>query len=204
MRKDRHVKISSAALRELLPLLWLALGTFATGTESFVIAALLPGLASDLSVSITAAGQLMTVFALTYALSSPLLAAATGGMGRRKVLLASMTEFALANFVAAAAVDYWQLMTARILLACAAGLYVPSASALAGVRRFAAAARHRARHRHRREQHCGGARRAAGRGDRSRDGLAHDVYLRRHSCVARGGGDPGRVAAWSGLRTGRA
>jgi predicted MFS family arabinose efflux permease len=127
------VKTSSAALSELLPLLWLTLGTFATGTESFMIAALLPGLAADLSVSITAAGQLMTVFALTYALSSPVLAAFTGGVNRRQVLLLSMTAFALANFVAAAAVDYWQLMAARILLACAAGLYVPSASALAGV-----------------------------------------------------------------------
>jgi len=127
------VKTSSAALSELLPLLWLTLGTFATGTESFMIAALLPGLAADLSVSITAAGQLMTVFALTYALSSPVLAAATGGMNRRRVLLLSMVAFTLANFVAAAAVNYWQLMAARILLACAAGLYVPSASALAGV-----------------------------------------------------------------------
>jgi predicted MFS family arabinose efflux permease len=127
------VKTSSAAISELLPLLWLTLGTFATGTESFMIAALLPGLAADLTVSITAAGQLMTVFALTYALSSPILAAATGGVNRRQVLLLSMTAFALANFVAAAAVNYWQLMAARILLACAAGLYVPSASALAGV-----------------------------------------------------------------------
>jgi predicted MFS family arabinose efflux permease len=126
------VKISSAALHEFIPLFWLALGKGATGTESFMIAALLPALAADLSVSITAAGQLMTVFALTYALSSPVLAAATGGVGRRKLLLLSMTAFALANFVAAAAVDYWQLMAARILLAAAAGLYVPSASALAG------------------------------------------------------------------------
>ena len=124
------MKPSSTAIHELLPLLWLALGTFATGTESFVIAALLPGL--DLSVSITAAGQLMTVFALVYALSSPLLATATGAMSRRKVLLFSMAAFALFNFVAAAAVNYWQLMAARILLAGAAGLYVPSASALAG------------------------------------------------------------------------
>ena len=111
------MKISSASFHEFIPLLWLALGTFATGTESFMIAALLPGLAADLSVSITAAGQLMTVFALTYALSSPILAAATGGVGRRKLLLLSMTAFAAANFIAAAAVDYWQLMAARILLA---------------------------------------------------------------------------------------
>ena len=43
------MKTSSAALHEFIPLLWLALGTFATGTESFMIAALLPGLASDMS-----------------------------------------------------------------------------------------------------------------------------------------------------------
>jgi predicted MFS family arabinose efflux permease len=129
---NTDVKTSSTAVHELLPLLWLAMGTFATGTESFMIAALLPGLAGDLSVSITAAGQLMTVFALVYALSSPLLATATGAMSRRKVLLLSMAAFALFNFIAAAAVNYWQLMAARILLACAAGLYVPSASALAG------------------------------------------------------------------------
>jgi predicted MFS family arabinose efflux permease len=43
-----------------------------------------------------------------------------------------MTAFALANFFAAAATGFWQLLAARILLAAAAGLYVPSASALAG------------------------------------------------------------------------
>lgn len=120
------------AVHELAPLVWLAMGTFATGTESFMIAALLPGLSSDLAVSVTAAGQLMTVFALTYALSSPVLAAATAGIERRKLLLAAMAAFALANFVAASAATYWQLMAARVLLAGAAGLYVPSASALAG------------------------------------------------------------------------
>ena len=113
---------ADTALRELAPLVWLAMGTFATGTESFMIAALLPGLSSDLAVSVTAAGQLMTVFALTYALSSPLLAAATAGIERRKLLLAAMAAFALANFVAASAATYWQLMAARVLLAGAAGL----------------------------------------------------------------------------------
>jgi len=121
-----------ANLRQFAPLVWLALGTFATGTESFMIAPLLPGLSADLSVSVTVAGQLVTVFALTYALSSPLLSAATSGVGRRKLLLASMAGFALANIVASTATGYWQLMAARVLLAAAAGLYVPSASALAG------------------------------------------------------------------------
>ena len=57
---------SAIGIRQFVPLTWLALGTFATGTESFMIAALLPGLARDLSVTLTAAGQLVTIFALTY------------------------------------------------------------------------------------------------------------------------------------------
>src|SRR5580700_2673388 len=123
---------SAIGIRQFVPLTWLALGTFATGTESFMIAALLPGLARDLSVTLTAAGQLVTVFALTYAVSSPVLSALTAGVGRRNLLLMSMTAFALANFFASTATDFWQLLGARILLAAAAGLYVPSASALAG------------------------------------------------------------------------
>ena len=39
------------------PLYWLALGTFAVGTEGFITAALLPGIASDLTVSLQAAGS---------------------------------------------------------------------------------------------------------------------------------------------------
>jgi predicted MFS family arabinose efflux permease len=114
------------------PLVLLALGTFATGTESFMIAPLLPKLATDLSVSVAVAGQLVTVFALTYAVSSPVLSALTAGIERRKLLIASMAAFAVANVIASVANSYWELLIARILLACAAGLYVPSASALGG------------------------------------------------------------------------
>ncbi len=114
------------------PIYWLALGTFAVGTEGFMIAAILPKIASDLKVSIQAVGQLVTIFALTYAVSSPILTALTGAFNRRKLLLLAMAAFAGANVVAARATGYWPLVTARVLLAIAAGLYVPSASALAG------------------------------------------------------------------------
>ena len=97
------------------------------------VAALLPGIASDLTVSLQAAGQLVTVFALTYALSSPLLTALTGNVNRRRLLILSMAAFAGANLIAALASGYWFLLGARILLALSAGLYVPSANALAGV-----------------------------------------------------------------------
>ena len=113
-------------------LYWMALGTFAIGTEGFMIAPLLPRLAEDLSVGVVAAGQLVTVFTISYALSSPILTALTGGISRRNLLIISMAGFAAANVVAAVATNYWMLMAARILLALAAGLYVPNANALAG------------------------------------------------------------------------
>jgi predicted MFS family arabinose efflux permease len=116
----------------MAPLYWLALGTFAIGTEGFMIAPLLPDLARDLSVSVITAGQLVTVFALTYAVTSPILTALTGAIDRRKLLIASMLIFAAANFVAYSAHSYLALLSARILLAISAGLYVPNANALAG------------------------------------------------------------------------
>ena len=96
----------------------LALGTFATGTESFMIAALLPGLAKDLSVTLTAAGQLVTVFALTYAVSSPVLSALTvvsAAWCIRPPI--SMSAFALANFFASTANAIFLRTTCRADLA---------------------------------------------------------------------------------------
>jgi predicted MFS family arabinose efflux permease len=129
--KENPMTTPIPAPRSMARLYWLALGTFATGTEGFMIAPLLPDLARDFSVSLVSAGQLVTVFSLTYALSSPILTALTGDIDRRRLLIASMLLFAAGNFVASAAHSYTALMGARLLLAIAAGLYVPNANALA-------------------------------------------------------------------------
>ena len=91
---------TNASGHVMTPIYWMALGTFAIGTEGFMIAPLLPRLAGDLSVSIAEAGQLVTVFALTYAFSSPILTALTGNLNRRRLLVLSMIGFALANIFA--------------------------------------------------------------------------------------------------------
>lgn len=109
----------------------LALGTFAVGTEGFMIAAILPLVAHSLSTSIQAVGQLVTVFALTYAVSSPLLTSLTAAWPRRCLLMWSLGGFAIANLIAAAAPGYGWLAAARVLLALAAGLYVPNANGVA-------------------------------------------------------------------------
>jgi predicted MFS family arabinose efflux permease len=97
-----------------------------------MIAALLTTIAADIRVSVAEAGLLVSIFALAYATSSPLLTALTGRVDRRQLLLGSMSLFAVFNMVAAQAHSFVALAVARVLLALAAGIYTPNANALAG------------------------------------------------------------------------
>ena len=65
-------------------LIWLAVGTFAIGVESFAISSLLPQIAESTGVSLTQAGYLVLAFALANAFGSPVLAALTGTADRRR------------------------------------------------------------------------------------------------------------------------
>ena len=111
---------------------WLCLGAFAIGTEGFMIAGLLPTLAAELGVSVPAAGQLVTVFAVTYAVGSPVMATLLGNVDRRRVLIGALAIFAAGNLLAASAHGFGQLMAARVLLALAAGVFLPTANAEIG------------------------------------------------------------------------
>ena len=113
------------------PLIWLAVGAFAVGTETFVVAALLPSIAADFRVTVAAAGQIVTAFALAYAIGSPVLSVLTGGFDRKRLLIACLLLFSLANLLAAATHGLLELTLARIVLAVTAGLYVPTANAVA-------------------------------------------------------------------------
>ncbi|MBY5416130.1 MFS transporter [Rhizobium leguminosarum] len=115
-----------------MPAYFLALGTFAIGTEGFMIAPLLPTIAADLGMSLSATAMLVVVFTITLAISSPITTVITGRLHRRDTLLVAMTIFAVGNFVAAFSATFSTLLVARLLMAVAAGLFVPNANALAG------------------------------------------------------------------------
>ena len=112
-------------------LLWLALGAFAIGTEGFMIAGLLPGLARDLNVGLPAAGHLVTAFSLAYAIGAPVMAVLTAGLERRRLLAFAMAGFSIANLLAALAPGYAGLLAARLLLALSAASFMPAASGYA-------------------------------------------------------------------------
>jgi len=112
-------------------LLMLATGTFAIGTEGFMIAPLLPAIAQDLGRSLVDAGQLVAGFTLTYGLSSPVLTAASSRMDRKRLLLISLSLFLLGNLICVWADGFTMLMIARVMMGAAAGLYMPNANAVA-------------------------------------------------------------------------
>jgi predicted MFS family arabinose efflux permease len=114
-------------------LLLLALGTFAIGTDGFVIAGILPSIAHDLSISLALAGFLVTAFSIAYAIGSPVLAALTGSIARKRLLLLALSVFILANVLAAVANSFLLLIIARMIAALSAALYTPSALTVAAL-----------------------------------------------------------------------
>jgi predicted MFS family arabinose efflux permease len=114
-----------------MSVLWLAVAAFAIGTEAFVIAGLLPVIASDLQISLAATGQLVTAYALTYAVGSPILAVTFNNLDRRTVLTLALCCFIAGNLVAVLAGSFAVLLAARMLMAVGAGLCMPTALAVA-------------------------------------------------------------------------
>ena len=115
----------------ILRILILSVGSFAVGTGTFVVTGVLTDIAEDLSVSVANAGLLVTVFAVTFAVGSPILVSSASGVGRRRLLVGALVLFTLANVAAALAPSFSVLLGARVVAACGAAIFTPVASAVA-------------------------------------------------------------------------
>ncbi|MDB5991954.1 MAG: transporter of the superfamily [Herbaspirillum sp.] len=114
-----------------LALLVLALSAFAIGTTEFVIMGLLPDVAHSLSVSIPAAGWLISVYALGVAIGAPIMAVLTASLPRKRALLLLMAIFVVGNMLCAIAFDYGFLMVARVVTALCHGAFFGIGSVVA-------------------------------------------------------------------------
>lgn len=103
-------------------LLALALAAFITILTEALPAGLLSQMGQGLGVSEAWAGQTVTLYALGSLLAAIPLAAATQGLRRRRLLLAALAGFALANTVTALSASYLLTMGARLLGGMSAGL----------------------------------------------------------------------------------
>jgi MFS transporter, DHA1 family, inner membrane transport protein len=109
-------------------LLTLALGMFALGTDSFVFGGILPQLAKSFHVSIGAAGQMITVYAITFALLAPTIAALAAGVARKKMLLGGMGLFIVANIGTVFSPNLAIALITRALAGVGAAMFSPTAS----------------------------------------------------------------------------
>ncbi|HEY6631721.1 MAG TPA: MFS transporter [Rhizobiaceae bacterium] len=102
-----------------LALYALTAGAFGIGVTEFVIMGLLLEVSGDLGVSISAAGLLISGYALGVVAGAPLFGVIAGRWSRKTLLMSLMIVFTLGNLACALAPDYWWLMAARILTAFA-------------------------------------------------------------------------------------
>ncbi|MCE7001541.1 MFS transporter [Kibdelosporangium philippinense] len=109
----------------------LAAGAFAVGTSGYIVSGVLPAVSRDLNVSSATAGQLVTAFAIAYAIASPLMAAAMGRWERRRLLVVALLISTLGNALAAIAPTYELLLASRVVSALGAAVYTPAATAVA-------------------------------------------------------------------------
>lgn len=112
-------------------LLALALGGFGIGLTEFVIAGLLPEVASGFGVSETTAGWLITGYALSVIAGALVLTAVTIKLRRKPVLVGLLVLFILGNMLCALAPTYEVMLIGRILAALCHGAFFGIGSVVA-------------------------------------------------------------------------
>ena len=111
----------------------LAAGTFTLGVDAFVLSGLLPHIAADLSVSVSTAGQLTTIFSIVYAVGSPIIATLTGRWDRRVLLGGGLALFLVGMAGQALATTFTIMVVGRAVAALGAAAFQSNAYVLAGV-----------------------------------------------------------------------
>lgn len=124
------VAVQAGASHRLL-IATLSVSNFVIGMGAFMIIGLLEPLAEGLEISTARAGTMLTTYAVTYAILSPILVSLTGGIGRRRVLAAGLALFGLGCALPVLLPSEAALHVSRILAAAGAGLFTPVAAAVA-------------------------------------------------------------------------
>jgi predicted MFS family arabinose efflux permease len=114
-------------------LLVLAVGMFALGTDSYVVAGVLPQISRAFGVSVGAAGQMTTVYAIAFALFSPTIAALAASVPRKLLLLSGVAVFVLANLATAMAPTFAFALVMRAVAGVGAAMFSPTATGSAAL-----------------------------------------------------------------------
>ena len=118
---------SAAALSRPMRLLCIGLLVllgFSLGCSEFVVIGIEVNIADAFSVTLAQAGELISMFAITYAACTPVLAIVTGRFRRFQLLVAYAAIFCAANLVQALAPTFAVLLLSRVLIGAVSGAFL--------------------------------------------------------------------------------
>jgi MFS transporter, DHA1 family, inner membrane transport protein len=108
----------------------LFLGAFVIGSSELLIVGVLNLIAGDLGVSVSAAGELVTGYALGLAIGGPILNALTTKLNRRTILIGTLALAIACNLTAALTTSYALKLVARTFTGALQGLFLATAFAV--------------------------------------------------------------------------
>ena len=118
-------------LKYVLPLLGLTVSAFIFNTSEFMPIGLLIDISQSFGMIEDQTGIMITIYAWMVALLSLPLMLVLYRIELRKLLLATLSVFALGQFLSGIAVNYPMLVAARILVACAHSVFWSIAAPMA-------------------------------------------------------------------------
>lgn len=121
VQSSRHDRAPSSAV-----VAWLAFATmFVIGTDTFLVAPMLPTLAHEFDVSTSVSGWMVSAYALGFALFALVAGPLSDGRDRRGVLLLGFAGFAVATALCGVAQGLWTMILFRFLAGMCAALVTP-------------------------------------------------------------------------------
>jgi MFS transporter, DHA1 family, inner membrane transport protein len=109
----------------------LVVGTFATGTSALIVSGILPAIAKGLNTTTSVAGLSVTVTAIAYAISAPLLPVLLARFERRTIMAIALIGFIIGNVGSIFATDVTWFLASRAFVGLAAAAFTPQASSVA-------------------------------------------------------------------------
>ncbi|MBM7655447.1 MFS transporter [Neobacillus cucumis] len=101
--------------RTNLVVLILAIGVFGLMNTEMGVVGILPLMADHYGITVSRAGQLVSLFALVVAITGPVLPVLFSGINRKKVMLLSLGIFVLGNVISIFAADFNVALVARAI-----------------------------------------------------------------------------------------
>lgn len=102
----------------------LTIGVFLTATSELIVSGIIGTISGDLGVSLALAGQLVTVYSLSFAIGTPVIISLTSRLGRKQMLLASLAVFIAGCLAAWMSPNIAVLMLSRVILGVSSGVFL--------------------------------------------------------------------------------